>query len=113
MKKFYYARYSSFGVKTIWGDTGNPTGISLAFTSKASRDNWVDDHEWDYYPNWSACTETRENVEQALGKFIIVNDKRCADGALSVYKYKGDYGNLKKIKNCLYCSVKKARAWMI
>lgn len=39
-----------------------------AFDSKKKRDAWVDEHEWDGYPNRTAGTSTRRAVEHCCGK---------------------------------------------
>lgn len=72
--RLYYARYSRWGIRSQWGNSGKWTGDYYAFKSKKERDEWVENHEWDYYPNCSACEVTRAEVVSQLGKKFVVVD---------------------------------------
>lgn len=54
----YYVEYCRWGVNVFYESmNGNAFGF-YAFDSKKKRDAWVEDHEWDGYPN-----RTAENLE--------------------------------------------------
>ncbi len=104
MKRFYYAHYSRYGVRTTWADTGKATGAFYAFTSKKERDAWVERHEWDYYPNLTAIEATRKEVEQNVGSCFAIIDEELAmfDGGFAIEKYHGIWYGV--YKDTLYLS---------
>lgn len=67
MKK-YYAESCRWGVNISYESMGGGAFDFYAFDSKAARDSWVEDHEWDGYPNRTAGTSTRKAVEHCCGK---------------------------------------------
>lgn len=90
MKRKYYAQYSRYGVKTCWANSGKLTGDFYAFESKKARDSWVEAHEWDSYPNWTARAVTRRQVVSQLGvSFYPVNyEAYNFDGGLACYRWR-------------------------
>lgn len=90
MKRMYYAEYCRWGVNVSYDSMG---GRGNAFTfyvfgSKAKRDEWVDDNEWNGYPNRTAATTTRRTVEYCCGKdFSKVETK---DDGVYICCRKGD-----------------------
>lgn len=73
--KYYYAHYSRYGVKTTWANDGTITGKVYAFTSRKERDEFVDNHEWDNYPNRTCRSISRREIEENFGRhFVIVSD---------------------------------------
>lgn len=89
MKRFYYAHYSRYGVYTVWANTGTLTGVYYAFTSKKERDEWVERHEYDSYPNLTATAVTRKEVEQNVGRcFAVIAEKLdMFDGGYAIERY--------------------------
>ena len=67
MKK-YYAEACRWGVNISYESMGGGAFDFYAFDSKKKRDAWVDEHEWDGYPNRTAGTSTRRAVEHCCGK---------------------------------------------
>lgn len=73
--KYYYAHYSRYGVKTTWANDGTITGDVYAFTSRKERDEFVKNHEWDNYPNWTCRSINRREIEKNFGRhFVVVSD---------------------------------------
>lgn len=73
--KYYYAHYSRYGVKTTCASDGTIPGDVYAFTSRKERDEFVDNHEWDNYPNFTCRPIGRKEVEENFGRnFVIVKD---------------------------------------
>lgn len=104
MKRFYYAHYSWYGVHTTWANTGTATGVYYAFPSKKERDEWVERHEWDSYPNLTAIEATRKEVEQNVGRcFAIIAEKLdMFDGGFAIERYHGNWYGF--YKDTLYIS---------
>lgn len=74
-KKHYYAHYCELGCKAVYAY--NPEkywGDYYAFPSKKARDEWLEKHEWDNYPNWTAREATRAEVISQLGKGFTISD---------------------------------------
>lgn len=70
----WYAHYCELGCNAVYGNDRRYYGDYYAFSSKQARDAWVDDHEWDCYPNWTARKATRAEVVSQLGKYFVISD---------------------------------------
>ena len=73
MKRMYYAEHCRWGVNISYESMGGGAFDFYAFDSKKKRDEWVEAHEWDGYPNRTAGNSTRKAVEHCCGKgFALV-----------------------------------------
>lgn len=71
----FYAHYCKWGCNAVHADdTSKYWGDYYAFPSKKARDEWLENHEWDYYPNWTAREATRAEVVSQLGKDFTISD---------------------------------------
>ena len=68
MKRMYYAEYCRWGVNVSYESMNGNAFSFYAFDSKKKRDEWVEAHEWDGYPNRTAGESTRKAVEHCCGK---------------------------------------------
>ena len=68
MKKMYYAEYCPWGVNISYESMNGNAYDFYAFDSKAKRDEWVCDNEWNGYPNRTAADTTRRIVNHCCGK---------------------------------------------
>lgn len=75
----FYAHYCKLGCNAVYAnDTSKYCGDYYAFPSKKARDEWLEEHEWDNYPNWTAREATRAEVVSQLGKDFTISEAAAA-----------------------------------
>lgn len=83
MRKHYYAEYSPYGINTSYQSFRGPgrNGYTFhRFDSRAARDEWVLDNQYDRVGNIVAGDCTRAAVVYNLGKeFEVDDDGICFD----------------------------------
>ena len=81
--KHYYAEYNAYGIYVSYESFGGPgrNGYEFrCFDTRAARDKWVLDHQYDRAGNIVAGECTRAIVERNLGKkFAVTASGRCFD----------------------------------
>lgn len=64
----YYAEYCKYGINISYESLNGNAFEFYAFDSKKERDEFVENHEWDYYPNRCAAAISRKAMESVIGK---------------------------------------------
>lgn len=73
----WYAEFCECGINVSYDSLGGSAFEFLAFDTKAERDKWVENHEWDHYPDCCAAAVSRKTMESVIGKeFILVPSRR-------------------------------------
>lgn len=75
----YYAEYCRYGINVSYASMKGNAYDFYAFPTKAERDKWVDEHEFNG-TNYVAAPVTRRIVEKVKGKNFKVVDNYYCDG---------------------------------
>lgn len=87
----FYADYCSYGVRTLVGKGGTRGHAFLAFETKAGRNDWVADHEWDGV-TLTAESCTLKEVEAMCGRnFHVANGIVLPAPSKRAYVTSGEY----------------------
>ena len=90
MKKHYYAEYNAYGIYVSYDSFSGPgrNGYEFrCFDTRAERDAWVLDNQYDSAGNIVAGECSRRTVEYNLGKnFKVRVSGRCFDPRL-IYRW--------------------------
>lgn len=72
MKKKYYAEHCTWGVNVSYDSMGGGAYDFYAFPSKAARDAWVEENEFDCCSRKVAGISTRRAVERCCGSHFAL-----------------------------------------
>lgn len=75
----YYAEYCRYGVRTSYASMNGNAYDFYAFPTKAGRDTWVEENEFDG-TNYVATPITRRELERVMGKGFKVVENYYYDG---------------------------------
>ena len=85
----YYAEYCQYGINVSYKSLGGNAYDFYAFPTKAERDKWIDENEFNG-TNFVAAPVPRRIVDRVMGKNFKVVDNYYFDG-LSVILRANDY----------------------
>lgn len=85
----YYAQYCKYGINVSYASMNGNAYDFYAFPTKAERDTWVEENEFDG-TDYVAAPITRKALERVVGKNFKVVDNYYYDG-LSVVLRANDY----------------------
>lgn len=75
----YYAQYCKYGINVSYASLKGNAYDFCAFPTKAERDTWVEENEFDG-ANYVAAPITRRELERVVGKNFKVVDNYYFDG---------------------------------